>query len=106
MKHRKKEKEMVMSDTPVGVEKIVVSLENDPILPEIIPEPKDPFPDRPTLRIGEVADYYDVTDRTVRLWIENGHLKTEFTPGGQLRITKDSVNACRFSRKDRKFINN
>lgn len=59
----------------------------------------DFFPNRPLLRVSEVAQYYDVTERTVYIWIEHGHLKTERTPMGQIRITKESVNSCRFCKK-------
>lgn len=48
------------------------------------------------LRVDEVAQYFNVTERTVYLWIEHGHLISESTPGGQLRITQESVERCRF----------
>lgn len=56
------------------------------------------------LRVSEVAMYFNVTERTVYLWIENGHLETEMTPGGQLRITKDSVDNCRFANRNNQII--
>lgn len=90
--------------------------ENKPILPEIeqkveeikekeaikeanIPEFVDTLPDKPLLRAFEVAEYFDVTERTVRLWIENGHLDAIQTPRGQWRITRESVDRCRFKKK-------
>ena len=54
------------------------------------------LPDKRLFRVGEVAKYFDVSDRTVYLWIEHGHLATELTPGGQWRITIESINQCRF----------
>jgi excisionase family DNA binding protein len=57
------------------------------------------LPDKNLFRVGEVADFFSVTDRTVYLWIEHGHLETEATPAGQIRITRDSVNKCRFKKK-------
>jgi len=54
------------------------------------------LPQKVLLRVSEVAQYFDVTDRTVHLWIEHGHLEIEMTPGGQKRVTKDSVDKCRF----------
>ncbi len=48
------------------------------------------------LRVSEVATFFNVTERTVYLWIDNGHLETETTPGGQLRVTKESIDKCRF----------
>jgi len=60
------------------------------------------LPEKPTYRVSEVAWYFDVTERTVYLWIENGHLKTVLTPSGQWRITKESLDKCRFApKKDR-----
>jgi len=59
------------------------------------------LPERELLRISLVASYFDVTERTVRLWIEHGHLKTELTPGGQLRVTKESLDKCRFRRENK-----
>ena len=58
------------------------------------------LPGRPTLRVSEVAYYYGVTERTVYLWIENGHLKTVLTPAGQWRITRKSLDECRFKKPD------
>jgi len=37
------------------------------------------------------------------LWIENGHLKTVLTPSGQWRITKESLDRCRFAPKKDKI---
>jgi len=56
------------------------------------------LPERPTLRVGEVADYYGVTTRTVYLWIEHGHLETVKTPMGQWRVTRESLDVCRFKK--------
>lgn len=58
------------------------------------------LPQRPTLRVSEVATYYGVTERTVYLWIEHGHLKTILTPRGQKRVTRESLDACRFAKRD------
>lgn len=57
------------------------------------------LPNRPTLRVSEVADYYGVTERTVYLWIAHGHLKIVMTPGGQKRVTRESLDTCRFAIK-------
>ena len=83
--------------------------EDKPILPEIerkveqievsIPEFIDTLPAKPLLRVSEVADYFDVTERTVYLWIQNGHLQTIQTPRGQWRITRESIDSCRFKKK-------
>jgi len=58
------------------------------------------LPARPTLRVSEVAVYYGVTERTVYLWIEHGHLKTVLTPAGQWRVTRESLDTCRFAKKE------
>lgn len=55
------------------------------------------LPNRPTLRVSDVANYYGVTIRTVYLWVEHGHLDTVRTPMGQWRITRESLDACRFA---------
>lgn len=59
------------------------------------------LPNKKLYRVSEVADYFGVTDRTVYLWIEHGHLKTELTPHGQWRITRESVDECRFAQKEK-----
>lgn len=56
----------------------------------------DPLPKKHLLRVSEVALYFDVTERTVRNWIEHRRLETEGTPGGHLRITKESIDRWRF----------
>lgn len=53
------------------------------------------LPDKALLRVDEVADWFSVTDRTVYLWIENGHLEASRTPGSSIRITHESVVKCR-----------
>lgn len=41
-------------------------------------------------RVDEIASYFSVTDRTVRGWILNGHLKAEKIVG-IIRIARESV---------------
>jgi len=67
---------------------------------EVIPG----LPARPTLRVSEVAAYYGVTERTVYLWIEHGHLETVLTPAGQWRVTRESLDACRFAKKEKRDV--
>jgi excisionase family DNA binding protein len=62
------------------------------------------LPDKPTFRVSEVALYYGVTERTVYLWIEHKHLETIMTPRGQCRITRESLDKCRFSTKAEKIV--
>lgn len=49
------------------------------------------LPKKRVFRVGEVAMWYDVVDRTVYRWIQHNKLKAERTPGGQIRITRDSI---------------
>lgn len=54
------------------------------------------LPEKPLLRIEEVADFFDVTERTVRLWIAHGLLiaekyRREESDRGVIRITRESV---------------
>ena len=60
----------------------------------------DPLLIRKSLfRIDEVAAYFGVTDRCIRLWIEHGHLEKEMIVGS-IRISRDSILRCRFRKKD------
>lgn len=49
------------------------------------------LPDKETYRISEIAYYFDVSDNSVRTWIEHGKLEVIYTPGGQMRITRESI---------------
>jgi len=59
----------------------------------------DPFPNRHLLRVSEIMNFYDVSESTVYLWVQHGHLELEKTPGGSNRITKESLEKCRFKQK-------
>jgi excisionase family DNA binding protein len=48
------------------------------------------LPDKELLRVDEVATYFSVTDRTIRLWIEHGRLEA-IKKVGTVRITRESV---------------
>lgn len=54
------------------------------------------LPNRDLLRPEEVAEHWRVTIRTVYLWVENRHLEIVRTPGGAIRITRESCLKCRF----------
>lgn len=64
---------------------------------------EDPFPNKKLLRYDEVARFWDVDVRTIRLWVDHGHLKTVFTPSKQPRIPKESCLECLIAQKV-KFI--
>lgn len=46
-------------------------------------------------RVDEVADYFGVNERTIRLWIDHGHLEKEKVVGS-IRISRKSILRCRF----------
>lgn len=57
---------------------------------EDLPEVNDPFPNKELLRYDEVADFWRVDRRTVRMWVDHGSLESIKSPGGGVRITKKS----------------
>lgn len=57
------------------------------------------LPNRELLRVDEVARYFSVTERTIRLWISHGHLD-HVKKVGIIRIPRKSVLACKFQPKD------
>lgn len=61
------------------------------------------LPEKELLRVDEVADYFSVTERTIRLWIEHKHLEFEKIVG-TIRIPRESVLKCRFYRN--KLVDN
>ncbi len=56
------------------------------------------LPKKSLFSIYEVAEYFGVTDRTVRLWIEHGHLTSEKIVGS-VRVSRESIIQCRFRKK-------
>ncbi len=52
------------------------------------------LPAKDLFRVDEVATYFDVTERTIRLWIEHGHLTAEKIVG-TIRIPREAVLNCR-----------
>lgn len=50
----------------------------------------DRLPEKELLRVDEVAAYFDVSTRTIYLWIDHGHLTAEKLVGS-VRITRKSV---------------
>lgn len=59
-----------------------------------IEENQSMLPEKALFRIDEVATYFDVTERTVRLWIDHGHLKA-VKKAGVIRILRESILKCR-----------
>jgi len=62
------------------------------------------LPAKELLRVDEVEAYFDVTERTIRLWIEHGKLTAEKIVG-TVRITQESVQNCRIiiKKKEKKI---
>jgi excisionase family DNA binding protein len=59
----------------------------------IVPVSDPPVTDLPTknlLRVSEAAQYFGVHERTIRLWIEHGHLIAE-KPVGTVFISRESI---------------
>lgn len=61
--------------------------------------PKDDLlPKKSLFTVVEVAQYFSVTERTIRLWVEHGHLKCEKIVG-IMRIPRESILMCRIGNK-------
>jgi predicted site-specific integrase-resolvase len=54
----------------------------------------------PTYSVYEVSVHFRVTERTVHNWIAHGHLECIYTPTGLKRITQESIDACRFRKRE------
>jgi predicted site-specific integrase-resolvase len=61
----------------------------------------DSLPNRELLKISEVATFFDVSERSVRLWVSHGHLHAVPTPGGGVRIVRESVLSCFYAKRRR-----
>jgi hypothetical protein len=55
------------------------------------------LPQKSLFRIDEVAAYFGVTERCIRLWIQHKHLTKEKIHGCA-RIPRESILKCRFKR--------
>lgn len=53
------------------------------------------LPKKSLFTVYEVSEYFGVTERTVRLWMEHGHLAGEKIVGS-IRISRESILQCRF----------
>jgi len=64
------------------------------------------LPMKDLLRVDEAAAYFSVTERTIRLWAENGHLEVVKIVGS-VRITRESALNCRFGiKKEAEMVSN
>lgn len=53
---------------------------------------------KPLLRVDEVASYFDVTEKTIYLWIDHGLLEAEKYKR-VIRITRESILKFRLASK-------
>ena len=89
MKKKKLEKQTKAKKPTEKIEKPDI-----PALEEgMIDEDQSTLPKKDLFRIDEVATYFDVTERTVRLWIDHGHLKA-VKKAGVIRILRESILKC------------
>jgi excisionase family DNA binding protein len=56
------------------------------------------LPKKPLLRVDEVAAYFDVTEKTIYLWIEHGLLEAEKYKR-VIRVTRESIKNFRLASK-------
>jgi excisionase family DNA binding protein len=56
------------------------------------------LPQKPLLRVDEVATYFDVTEKTIYLWIDHGLLEAEKYKR-VIRITRESIVKFRLASK-------
>lgn len=56
------------------------------------------LPQKPLLRVDEVATYFDVTEKTIYLWIDHGLLEAEKYKR-VIRITRASIEKFRLASK-------
>jgi excisionase family DNA binding protein len=56
------------------------------------------LPQKALLRVDEVASYFDVTTRTIYLWIDHGLLEAEKFKG-VIRVPRESIQNFRLASK-------
>ena len=74
-------------------QKVEELVKDDPLLPV-----------KSLFRVDEAADYFSVSQSTIRLWVDNGILdaekyKRENQTRGMIRIPRFSLLKCRFNAK-------
>jgi excisionase family DNA binding protein len=57
------------------------------------------IPDRPCFKVSEVAEIFNVSQQTIRNWIECEKLKAVKLPTGILRIPKEAIIEMQEKRK-------
>ncbi len=56
--------------------------------------PAKDLPVKANYRVDEVAKFFDVTTKTVYLWIEDGKLKAKKVAGRIIRIPREAIEEC------------
>ena len=87
MKTDELNKESINSEQPANVINIIE------------PDTDHGLPKKELFRVDEVASYFGISERCVRLWIDHGHLQCEKIVGS-IRITRGSILRCRFRNKN------
>lgn len=96
-KNKKVREEPEVEEPEVEEPKIdKVKIKEKGVEPQIM---EDPFPNKELLRYDEVARFWNVDVRTIRLWVDHGHLKMVLTPSKQPRIPKESCFECLIAQK-------
>ena len=91
---KKDEKDPIVEDGTTE-EKTIPEKEPEPKKQAEIAEGDHGLPMKELFRIDEVAAYFGVTERCIRLWIDHGHLIREKVVGS-IRISRASILRCRF----------
>jgi excisionase family DNA binding protein len=69
---------MPLKSAPIAVDEVVI----EPVVTDL--------PTKNLLRVSECAEYFGVHERTIRLWIDHGHLIAE-KPVGTVFISRESI---------------
>ena len=71
----------------------VVEVEVEDVVEAKTPADDPYLPKKSLFRIDEVAVFFSVTERTIRLWIEHGILRA-VKKGGVIRVLRESILEC------------
>ena len=89
MKRGRPKKQTTVEKASEKIEKVDVPIQKE----EITEDHQSTLPNKDLFRIDEVATYFSVTERTVRLWLDHGHLIAA-KKAGTIRILRKSILDC------------
>lgn len=69
---------------------LVPSITQEEMIEELIRYIELDLPDKRMFRIPEVAKYFNVNDRTIRMWMKDRKIKYEKI-GGSIRISRQAI---------------